>query len=59
MSYFQIQKLPVDFENLKEEDFKVFLSRDRPVLGINATKHPNPKVGCARVLTFCMGTKIF
>ena len=40
----QVQIFPIDFEKLEEKDIEFFISRDRPILGIDAKPHPNPKV---------------
>ena len=40
----QVQLIPEDFEELEEKDIEFFLSRDRPILGIDAKPHPNPQV---------------
>ena len=41
---FQIQNIPVDFEKCTSDDIEFFLCREKPILGVNAKKHPNPKV---------------
>ena len=41
--YNKVQVFPRDFEELKERDMEFFFCRERPILGMDALPHPNPR----------------
>ena len=41
--YNKVQLFPRDFEELKERDMEFFFCRERPILGMDALPHPNPR----------------
>ena len=43
-NHFQIQNIPMDFEQLQKDDIEIFISDDRPIYGYDGKPHPQPKV---------------